>query len=189
MEVMEDNRVSTAVNIQSNLSDNCFVCKVFFDRNLKKSRRRILRERDDLVSPFMLLLEFASRSGTWFALNDMIFNFGPLSQRATQHLQQMFACRKCFEKVIKLQRDVINFEKEISLMLDQSCDSLLDLDIIKGDPQRVQLLQNQQLNKESNKKVRKIKKKKIKLLPKKKKKIVAQTQPQQQTIQKTKQIL
>jgi len=137
----------------------------------------------------MLLLEFASRAGTWFSLNDMIFNYGPLSQSATQQLQQMFACRKCFEKVIKLQRDIINFEKEISLMLDQSCDSLLDLDIIQGDVERVKQLQTeQQLIKQSNKKVRKVKKKKIKVLQKKKKKIVAQTQPQQ-PIQKTKQIL
>ena len=179
--------------IGSNPGDFCFVCKVAFDRNLKKSRRRILRDRDDLVSPLLLLLWTAQRTGTWFSNHDMCLTGAPLDQSVTQHLQSMFACRKCFEKVIKLEKDVLNFESEISLLLDQCCDSLLQLDMIGGDPQTVTQLQTEIKLKDQNKakKVRKIKtKKKTKVLPKKKKPIPQKPQPLPQPhIQKTKQIL
>jgi hypothetical protein len=180
-------------------SDYCFVCKTFFDRNLKKSRRRILRDRDDLVSPLLLLLWMAQRTGIWFSNHDIHLNAGPLDQEVTQHLQQQFACRKCFERVIKLQRDVHNLETEMNMILDQSCDTLLELNIIRGDEERVKELKSEiQLKTDDSlktKKVRKTKtKKKTKPLVKKKKK-AANTSPQQpsqqpqQHIQKTKQIL
>ena len=182
-------------SVHSNPSEYCFVCKVAFDRNLKKSRRRILRDRDDLVSPLLLLLWTAQRTGTWFSQHDMWLSCGPLSQEVTQHLQSMFACRKCFERVIKLERDVRNFETEMTQLLDQSCDTLFDLDIIQGDHETVNNLQAEMKNKLETKKnkTRKVKvKRKGKTLPKKKK-VTEQTPPplpvQQHTVQKTKQIL
>ncbi|XP_054162316.1 uncharacterized protein LOC128960269 [Oppia nitens] len=185
--------------VQTNqTSDVCFICKVVFDRNLKKSRRRILRDRDDLVSPLLLLLWTAQRTGIWFSTHDMHLNVGPLDQSVTQHLQQQFACRKCFERVIKLQRDVHNLENEMNIILDQSFDTLLDLDIIKGDECKVQQLKNelqQQKTCNDNIKTKKEKniKKKVKVLSKKKKKKTSNQAisqiPQQQHIQKTKQIL
>ena len=36
----------------------------------------------------------------------MQLNYTPFTQQTTQTLQQMFSCRKCFEKVIKLERDL-----------------------------------------------------------------------------------
>lgn len=183
-----------------NLADHCFICKVFFDRNLKRSRRRILRDHDDLVAPFLYLLNFASKTGTWFMANEMRFNFSPISHRNMTKLQQMFACRKCFEKVNKLEKDLQNFEKEISLMLDQSCDTLLNMDIISGDSKKVEeKLKEQQEKKLKSRKVRNVgKKKKSKVVKKKKVKleekekqiqIQSLQQAQQPQMQKTKQIL
>ncbi|CAG2104791.1 unnamed protein product, partial [Medioppia subpectinata] len=199
IECMEsnDNNENNALNANQS-SDYCFVCKTLFDRNLKKSRRRILRERDDLVSPLLWLLWWAQRTGVWFSNHDMHLNAGPLTHEVTQHLQQLFACRKCFERVIKLERDVHNFETEMNHMLDQSCDSLLELNVIRGDEQRVKELKSEiQLKTEDSlktKKVRKIisKKKPNVLIKKQKKKTIIpsthSSQPQQH-IQKTKQIL
>lgn len=123
--------------------DSCFACGTNFDGSLKKSRRRVIRDRDDFMSPFLYLLNSAQRSGIWFSqYHGVSFNLGPIPNKLHSALAGAYVCRKCYEKVAKLYTTICQFEEQMTSLLDETSSILTELEFISGDADQIEKLKS-----------------------------------------------